>query len=92
MWLVGHRRTGLVVLGPAGDPELESCRQSLGDNHVLDAVELAQHFPGLRLHPGEVALWDSTGGVLFADRALRAVQVGAAKRMEQGRTEWDRVG
>ncbi|KQK81142.1 peroxisomal sarcosine oxidase-like protein [Amazona aestiva] len=74
MQLVGHRRTGLVVLGPAGDPELESCRQSLGDNHVLDAVELAQHFPGLRLHAGEVALWDSTGGVLLADRALRAVQ------------------
>ncbi|XP_061219468.1 peroxisomal sarcosine oxidase [Neopsephotus bourkii] len=69
-----YRRTGLVVLGPAGDPELEGCRQSLGDNHVLGALELAQHFPGLRLHDGEVALWDSTGGVLFADRALRAVQ------------------
>uniref|UniRef100_A0A8V5HE49 Peroxisomal sarcosine oxidase n=1 Tax=Melopsittacus undulatus TaxID=13146 RepID=A0A8V5HE49_MELUD len=69
-----YRRTGLVVLGPAGDPQLEGCRQSLGDNHVLDAVELAQHFPGLRLHDGEVALWDSTGGVLFAERALRAVQ------------------
>ncbi|XP_062478463.1 peroxisomal sarcosine oxidase isoform X2 [Pezoporus occidentalis] len=69
-----YRRTGLVVLGPAGDPELEGCRQSLGDNRVLDAVELAQHFPGLRLHAGEVALWDSTGGVLFADRALWAVQ------------------
>ncbi|KAM9525705.1 peroxisomal sarcosine oxidase isoform 2-T3 [Guaruba guarouba] len=69
-----YRQTGLVVLGPVGDPELESCHQSLGNNHVLDAVELAQHFPGLRLHAGEVALWDSTGGVLFADRALRAVQ------------------
>ncbi|NXC27489.1 SOX oxidase, partial [Campylorhamphus procurvoides] len=69
-----YRRTGLVVLGPAGDPELESCRRSLGDNQVLDATALAQHFPGFRLQPGEVAVLDSTGGVLFADRALRAVQ------------------
>ncbi|XP_051491521.1 peroxisomal sarcosine oxidase isoform X1 [Apus apus] len=69
-----YRQTGLVVLGPAGDPELESCRHSLGDTQLLDAVTLAQRFPGLRLHPGEVALWDGTAGVLFADRALRAVQ------------------
>ncbi|NXU83880.1 SOX oxidase, partial [Xiphorhynchus elegans] len=69
-----YRRTGLVVLGPAGDPELESCRRSLGDNQVLDAAALAQNFPGFRLQPGEVAVLDSTGGVLFADRALRAVQ------------------
>ncbi|NXT01797.1 SOX oxidase, partial [Jacana jacana] len=69
-----YRRTGLVVLGPAGDPELEGCRHSLGDDHVLDTAVLAQRFPGLRLQPGEVAMWDGTGGVLFADRALRAVQ------------------
>ncbi|NXD81644.1 SOX oxidase, partial [Halcyon senegalensis] len=69
-----YRRTGLVVLGPVGDPEVESCLRSLGTAEVLDATTLAQRFPGLRLHAGEVAAWDSTGGVLFADRALRAVQ------------------
>ncbi|NWS64889.1 SOX oxidase, partial [Chunga burmeisteri] len=69
-----YRRTGLVILGPAGNPELESCRRSLGVDHVLDAAALAQRFPGLRLQAGEVAMWDSTGGVLFADRALRTVQ------------------
>ncbi|KAM9257237.1 peroxisomal sarcosine oxidase [Cariama cristata] len=69
-----YRRTGLVILGPAGNPELESCRRSLGADHVLDATALAQRFPGLRLQAGEVAMWDSTGGVLFADRALRTVQ------------------
>ncbi|GAB0198044.1 peroxisomal sarcosine oxidase [Grus japonensis] len=74
-----YRRTGLVVLGPAGDTELEGCRRSLGAGEILDATVLARRFPGLRLHAGEVAVWDSTGGVLFADRALRAVQVGAAK-------------
>lgn len=82
MRLVGCRQTGLVVLGPAGDPQLESCRRSLDDGDAtvtLDATTLAQRFPGLRTHAGEVALWDGTGGVLFADRALRAVQVSAAE-------------
>ncbi|NXW44035.1 SOX oxidase, partial [Nyctiprogne leucopyga] len=69
-----YRKTGLVLLGPAGDPELEGCRRSLGGGEVLDATTLAQRFPGFRLHAGEVAVWDGTGGVLFADRALRAVQ------------------
>ncbi|XP_074746181.1 peroxisomal sarcosine oxidase isoform X2 [Strix uralensis] len=69
-----YRQTGLVVLGPVGDPELEGCRHSLGAAEFLDATALARRFPGLRLHAGEVALWDGTGGVLFADRALRAVQ------------------
>lgn len=83
----GCRRTGLVVLGPPGDPELEGCRHSLGPDAVLDAVTLAQRFPGLRPRPGEVALWDSSGGVLLADRALRAVQVGAAAGTGMGDTE-----
>lgn len=74
----GCRRTGLVVLGPPGDPKLESCRRNMGPDNVLDAVTLAQRFPGLRPRPTEVALWDGSGGVLLADRALRAVQVGAA--------------
>ncbi|NXP25224.1 SOX oxidase, partial [Scytalopus superciliaris] len=69
-----YRQTGLVVLGPAGDPELESCRSSMGDDKVLDAAALARHFPGFQLQAGEMAVLDSTGGVLFADRALRAVQ------------------
>ncbi|NWH72300.1 SOX oxidase, partial [Piaya cayana] len=69
-----YRQTGLVVLGPPGDPELEGCRRSLGANQFLDAATLTQRFPGLRLPAGEVAVWDGTGGVLLADRALRAVQ------------------
>uniref|UniRef100_A0A669PKI6 Pipecolic acid and sarcosine oxidase n=1 Tax=Phasianus colchicus TaxID=9054 RepID=A0A669PKI6_PHACC len=71
-----YRRTGLVVLGPPGDPKLEGCRHSMGPDAVLDALTLAQRFPGLRPRPGEVALWDSSGGVLLANRALQAVQVG----------------
>ncbi|NXE09723.1 SOX oxidase, partial [Lophotis ruficrista] len=69
-----YRQTGLVLLGPAGNPELDGYRRSLGADHFLDAAALARCFPGFRLHGGEVAVWDGTGGVLFADRALRAVQ------------------
>ncbi|KFP78203.1 Peroxisomal sarcosine oxidase, partial [Acanthisitta chloris] len=69
-----YRQTGLVMLGPAGDPELEKYRRSLATNQVLDAAALAQSFPGFRLQAGEVAVLDSTAGVLFADRALRSVQ------------------
>ncbi|NXN96842.1 SOX oxidase, partial [Rhinopomastus cyanomelas] len=69
-----YRQTGLVMLGPAGNPELENCQCNLEAGEVLDASMLAQRFPGLRLHPGEAAVWDGSAGVLFADRALRAVQ------------------
>ncbi|XP_016158430.1 PREDICTED: peroxisomal sarcosine oxidase isoform X2 [Ficedula albicollis] len=68
------RQTGLVLLGPPGEPELEACRRSLGVDEVLDAAALAQRFPGFRLQAGQVAVLDSTAGVLFADRALRAAQ------------------
>lgn len=76
-WWWGRRRTGLVVLGPAGDPELEGCRRGAGPGDTLDAAALARRFPGLRPRAGDVTLWDGSGGVLRADRALRAVQVGA---------------
>ncbi|KAL9826576.1 peroxisomal sarcosine oxidase isoform 2-T2 [Geothlypis trichas] len=68
------RQTGLVLLGPPGEPELEACRKSLGVEEVLDAAALSRRFPGFRLQAGQVAVLDSTAGVLFADRALRAVQ------------------
>ncbi|NWS85547.1 SOX oxidase, partial [Toxostoma redivivum] len=69
-----YRQTGLVLLGPRGEPELEACRRSLGVDEILDAAALAQRYPGFRLQAGQVAMLDSTAGVLFADRALRTVQ------------------
>ncbi|NXD29578.1 SOX oxidase, partial [Spelaeornis formosus] len=69
-----YRPTGLVMLGPPGEPELEACRRNLGVNEVLDAAALAQRFPGFQLQAGQVAVVDSTAGVLFAARALQAVQ------------------
>lgn len=69
-----YRQTGLLLLGPPGEPELEACRKNLGAPEVLDAAALAQRFPGFQVQAGQVAVLDSTAGVLFADRALRAVQ------------------
>ncbi|NWV66899.1 SOX oxidase, partial [Malurus elegans] len=69
-----YRQTGLVLLGPPGEPELEGCRKSLGIDKFLDAAALAQRYPGFRLQAGQVAVVDESAGVLFADRALRAVQ------------------
>lgn len=80
------------MLGPPGEPELEACRRSLGVDEVLDAAALAQRFPGFRLQAGQVALLDSTAGVLFADRALRAVQVGAPEGMGRFGMAWDDLG
>ncbi|XP_030143683.4 peroxisomal sarcosine oxidase [Taeniopygia guttata] len=68
------RQTGLVLLGLPGDPELEACRRNLGVDEVLDSTALAQRFPGFQLPAGQVAVVDSTAGVLFAGRALQAVQ------------------
>lgn len=81
-----------MLLGPPGDPELEACRRSLGVDKVLDAAALAQRFPGFRLPAGQVALVDNTAGVLFADRALRAVQVGTSERVECLEMTWDGLG
>lgn len=81
-----------MLLGPPGEPELEACRRSLGVDEVLDAAALSRRFPGFRLQAGQVAVLDSTAGVLFADRALRAVQVGAAEGRECSETTWDGLG
>lgn len=45
------------------------------EHQCLSAEELKQCFPNVRLARGEVGLLDKSGGVLYADRALRALQV-----------------
>ncbi|XP_068765641.1 peroxisomal sarcosine oxidase [Struthio camelus] len=79
-----YRRTGLLVLGAEGEPQFERWRCTAARSphpdrdpdagETLDAAALARRFPGLRPRGGEAALWDGAGGVLHADRALRAVQ------------------
>lgn len=42
---------------------------------VLEKQEFSQHIPNVNLTDGNGALMDTLAGVLYADRALRAVQV-----------------
>ncbi|XP_004593982.2 peroxisomal sarcosine oxidase [Ochotona princeps] len=73
-----HRRTGLLLLGMAGNPELKATEATLSshglDHQYLSSEELKQHFPNIRVTKGEVGLLDKSGGVLYADKALRALQ------------------
>ncbi|XP_030041692.1 peroxisomal sarcosine oxidase [Microcaecilia unicolor] len=73
-----YRQTGLLLLGPEENPEFCSTWRSLVQNQVpcqyLMAQEIQQRFPGVCLQPGEAAFIDHTAGVLYADKALRAVQ------------------
>ncbi|NXQ98445.1 SOX oxidase, partial [Sagittarius serpentarius] len=57
-----------------GFPQGQRKRGGLRGERARGELTWLAGFPGLRLHAGEVAVWDGTGGVLFADRALRAVQ------------------
>uniref|UniRef100_A0A8C8S3Z1 Peroxisomal sarcosine oxidase n=1 Tax=Pelusios castaneus TaxID=367368 RepID=A0A8C8S3Z1_9SAUR len=75
-----YRQTGLLVLGPSADPEFQSCCRTLAQHRVpgqlFTSESLCRCFPGIRPYCGEVAVLDHTAGVLYADRALRAVQDG----------------
>ncbi|XP_074869776.1 peroxisomal sarcosine oxidase isoform X2 [Carettochelys insculpta] len=75
-----YRQTGLLILGAADDPEFQSCRRSLAQHHIpsqlFTAESLPRHFSGIQPHGGELAVSDLTAGVLYAGRALQAVQDG----------------
>ncbi|XP_047565005.1 peroxisomal sarcosine oxidase [Lutra lutra] len=73
-----HRQTGLLLLGMKENSELKAIQATLSrqgvEHQCLSAEELKQCFPNVRLARGEVGLLDKSGGVLYADRALRALQ------------------
>lgn len=73
-----HRQTELLFLGTKENPELKTIQATLSrqgiDHECLSSVDLKHRFPNLRFTEGEVALLDKTGGVLYADKALRALQ------------------
>ncbi|XP_067422010.1 peroxisomal sarcosine oxidase [Emydura macquarii macquarii] len=75
-----YRQTGLLVLGPGTDPEFQQCCRTLAQHRVpgqlFTAESLQRRFPGIRPYCGEAAVSDHTAGILYADRALRAVQDG----------------
>uniref|UniRef100_A0A8C5LFT7 Peroxisomal sarcosine oxidase n=1 Tax=Jaculus jaculus TaxID=51337 RepID=A0A8C5LFT7_JACJA len=72
------RQTGFLLIGMKENPSLKTIQASLSRQGVeyqyLSSEKLNQHFPHFRFTAGEVGLLDKTGGVLYADKALRALQ------------------
>lgn len=73
-----YRQTGLLLLGVKENQELKTTQATLsrlGVKHqCLSSEELKQRFPGIRLTQGEMGLLEESGGVLYAAKALRALQ------------------
>ncbi|XP_041097366.1 peroxisomal sarcosine oxidase [Polyodon spathula] len=73
-----YRNTGMLVLGKEDCSVFQSLRGTLLRNNVpmevLSPEQFASRFPSVHLPPGESAVIDKTAGVLYADRALKAVQ------------------
>ncbi|XP_006042226.4 peroxisomal sarcosine oxidase isoform X1 [Bubalus bubalis] len=73
-----YRQTGLLLLGMKENPELKIIQATLSrqgvEHQCLSSEELKQRFPNIRLARGEVGLLEVSGGVLYADKALRALQ------------------
>uniref|UniRef100_A0A287AV37 FAD dependent oxidoreductase domain-containing protein n=1 Tax=Sus scrofa TaxID=9823 RepID=A0A287AV37_PIG len=72
------RQTGLLLLGMKENPELKTIQATLSrhgvEHQYLPSEELKQRFPNIQLARGEVGLLDKSGGVLYADKALRVLQ------------------
>ncbi|KAK2111484.1 hypothetical protein P7K49_011230 [Saguinus oedipus] len=70
--------TGLLLLGMKENQELKTIQAILSregvEHQCLSSEELKQHFPDIQLTRGEVGLLDKFGGVIYADKALRALQ------------------
>ncbi|XP_067570567.1 peroxisomal sarcosine oxidase isoform X3 [Pseudorca crassidens] len=73
-----YRQTGLLLLGMKENAELKIIQATLSrqgvEHRCLPSEELKQRFPNIRLARGEVGLLEKSGGVLYADKALRALQ------------------
>ncbi|KAM4590117.1 peroxisomal sarcosine oxidase isoform 2-T2 [Fundulus diaphanus] len=73
-----YRQTGLLVMGPEHSGDYQLFKNTLQRNKVPTVIltrdNFPQHIPNVILAEGDGALVDVTAGVLFADRALKAVQ------------------
>lgn len=79
LFLFFYRQTGLLLLGMSENQELKTIRSTLSklgvQHQCLSSEELKQRFPNIRLARGEMGLLEKSGGVLYADKALRVLQV-----------------
>ena len=73
------RQTGLLVMGPEKSENYQMFKNTLQKNKVptvvLNRDNFSQHIPHVTLAEGDGAVVDITAGVLYADRALKTVQV-----------------
>nr|XP_020659201.1 peroxisomal sarcosine oxidase isoform X1 [Pogona vitticeps] len=73
-----YRPTTALILGRQENPEFQSYCQAMEHHRIpretLTPKALAQRFPEIHLRGGEMAISDHTAGVLYADKALKAVQ------------------
>ncbi|XP_033487661.1 peroxisomal sarcosine oxidase isoform X1 [Epinephelus lanceolatus] len=73
-----YRQTGLLVMGQERSQSYQMVKNTLQRNKVpmmiLSSDNFSQHIPHVILAEGDEAVVDITAGVLYADRALKAVQ------------------
>ncbi|XP_074121665.1 peroxisomal sarcosine oxidase [Sminthopsis crassicaudata] len=73
-----YRQAGLLMLGRKEDADLRVIQDNLSKHGVehkrFNTEELKRYFPNIHLSRGEVGIWELSGGVLFADKALRVLQ------------------
>nr|XP_040125139.1 peroxisomal sarcosine oxidase isoform X4 [Ictidomys tridecemlineatus] len=74
----GGGQTQLLLLALKENPELKTIQATLSrhgiEHEYLSSGELKQRFPNIQFTRGEVGLLDKSGGVLYADKALRVLQ------------------
>ena len=74
-----RRQTGLLVMGPENSQSYQQYKSTLQRNKVpmviLTHDNFSQHIPNVSLAEGDGAVVDITAGILYADRALKTVQV-----------------
>ncbi|XP_043855836.1 peroxisomal sarcosine oxidase isoform X2 [Dromiciops gliroides] len=73
-----YRQTGLLVLGKKEEAEIRTIQDNLSkqgaEHKYFDAEELRRCFPNIRFPREQVGIWEPHAGVLFADKALKALQ------------------
>ncbi|XP_074045195.1 peroxisomal sarcosine oxidase [Macrotis lagotis] len=73
-----YRQTGLLMLGTKEEDTFRAIQDTVSKQGVehkyFEAKELKRGFPNIQLPREQVGIWEPSGGVLFADKALKALQ------------------
>ena len=89
--------TGSLDAGPPGSPNYEgsllSCAQHAIPHEVLTSAEIAKRFPGYRLPPETMAVFQQDGGFLLPERCIQlfveqAQRLGATALTNERVLEW----